>query len=49
MRAIASLISTGALVPVIAGRYRLDDVAEVRAAHTRGEEGHVARKLVLQV
>lgn len=49
MTAVAALVSSGAVTPVIAGSYRLGDVEAVRAAHVRGEAGHVAGKLVLQV
>ncbi|WP_199832484.1 NADP-dependent oxidoreductase [Gordonia iterans] len=49
MTAVAGLVASGAVTPVIAGRYRLGDIEAVRAAHLRGEAGHVAGKLVLQV
>lgn len=49
MAAVAGLIASGALRPVIAGSYDLHDVDEVRAAHRRGEAGHVTGKLVLVV
>lgn len=49
MSSVAGLIAAGALTPVIAGRYDLHDIDAVRAAHDRGDAGHVAGKLVLQV
>jgi NADPH:quinone reductase-like Zn-dependent oxidoreductase len=46
MKAIAGLVAEGRLGPVVAGVFPLDNAA---AAHTVGEAGHVAGKLVLTV